>query len=371
MSRSRNRIIIRNQFIILKLFDKLPAGVSKLFARFARVLIGGYLYSIKLEVNNFCHLRCKMCYVPKGKLELPFEVIKKILDQICGYGVRLEILGGEPLLRKDIVDIIRYAKKEAKVPFITIYTNGINITPGIAFELKEAGLDAAIVTFVSYKKEIHDEFTGMEGSWEKMIDGVRNLKKVGIRVYTFTAIQKYNYRDYKDIYYFVKNNLKAGALFYQYIPQKKKDPLMIDPVEWNSIKHWILYEKNSAHMDFVCKFYILTGNACSGGNFVITIKVDGSVQPCPFISDIPLGNIYEHDVWTIFKNRFIQTSLALFKDIPEECNSCTYKSVCGGGCKAGNNKLFGRYNVKDQRCLGPYSHLLQKSDIMDCTPTFF
>ncbi|MBA7547530.1 Antilisterial bacteriocin subtilosin biosynthesis protein AlbA [subsurface metagenome] len=304
-------------------------------------------------------------------MELSIGLIKRILNQIRDCGVRIEILGGEPLLRKDIADIIRYAKKEAKVPFISIYTNGINATPGIAVELKAAGLDAAIVTLVSHKKEIHDEFTGVAGSWEKMTSGIGVLQKAGIKVYTFTAVHKYNYRDYKDIYYFVKNSLKAGALFYQYIPQKKNDPLMIDPVEWSRIKHWVLYEKNREHMDFVRKFYMLTGNACSGGNFVITIKVDGSVQPCPFLSDIPLGNIHEHNVWTIFKNRFGQSLLSGFKDISEECRRCAYKSVCGGGCKAGNNELFGRYNVKDHRCLGPYPGPIRKSEITDRVPAFF
>ena len=104
---------------------------------------------------------------------------------------------------------------------------------------------------------------------------------------------------------------------------------------------------------------------------MLTIKVNGSVQPCPFISDIPLGNIYQDDIWTIYKKRFRLTELLEFKSIPDECQGCSYKSVCGGGCKAGNKNLFSRYNCKDHKCLGPYKKELKREDVIDCVPTFF
>jgi radical SAM protein with 4Fe4S-binding SPASM domain len=369
----KNWFISRVQYKILNFFGKLPdyTFFDRWFARIARKLIGGYLYSIKLEVNNFCTLNCKICYVPKGEMELPYEVITRLLNQIKSYKIRLEILGGEPLLRKDILEIVEYAKQEARIPFVSLYTNGLPATPQISNGLKDAGLDAAIVNLFSHKKEVHDELTGHLGSWDKTLEGIQNLKQAGINVYTFTVIHRLNYQDYKKIYHFVKNELNVHALFYQYIPQEKDDPFMINPHTWNIIKHWLIYEKNKEHGEFVRKFFMLTGNICSGGNFVFTVKIDGSVQPCPFISDIPLGNIYKQDIWTILKNRFRQSLLTKFKCVPEECTNCSYKSVCGGGCKAGNNVLFGHYDRKDPRCLGPYSKPLKKDDIIDCVPTFF
>jgi hypothetical protein len=66
-----------------------------LVSRAARKLIGGYIYSIKLEVNDYCNLRCKMCYVDKLKQDLSDKHIYKLLDSMKGQGIRLEILGGE------------------------------------------------------------------------------------------------------------------------------------------------------------------------------------------------------------------------------------------------------------------------------------
>jgi len=369
----KNWITTRWQYRILNHFGNLPDNsfYARCFSSMARKLVGAYIYSIKLEVNDHCELDCKMCYINKGNRQLPFALITQLLDQIKSYHIRLEILGGEPLLRQDITDIIHYAKSTGKVPFISLYTNGIHATSNLARKLKTAGLDAVIVTLISNQEQIHDAFTGQQGSWAKMIDGICQLKAAGLEVYTFTAVHRYNFQHYQDIYYYVKNELLVHALFYQYVPQHQHDDLVIDPRTWQQIKHWVLTEKNKSQQEFVTKFYMLTGNACSGGNFVLTVKVDGSVQPCPFMSDMPLGNIYQQDIWTIYKNRFRNQELVKFKSVPPECTGCSYHSVCGGGCKAGNKTVHGTYYCRDQRCLGPFYEPVKKQKVTDCVPTFF
>jgi len=371
--KTKNRIFAKYQYSVLKRFARLrhPSFTASLFSTTARKIVGAYLYSIKIEMNDYCNLNCKMCYVPDQKRELPKERIFDLFDQVKSKGVRIELLGGEPMMRPDISEIITYAKRKTGVPFVSLYTNGTQITETSAQSLKKAGLDAVLVTLISHKKEVHDNFTGVKGSWDKTISGIRNLLKAGIATYTFSSIHRENYNDYKDIYQFVKQTLKAHALFYQYIPQKKDDPLMIDPVEWHKIKHSILTEISPEHMGFVRDFYLLTGNACSGGNFVLTVKVDGSVQPCPFISDIPLGNIFNDTIWDIYKKRFRNTELKAFKSVPPECKECAYETICGGGCKAGNMLLEGTYECKDHRCLGPYSDAKEKELLMSDIPTFF
>ena len=370
---TKNRLITRHQYRILKYFAGMPfqSQRSKLFARMARRLVGGYIYSIKLEINDDCNLHCKMCYVDKKHQNLSKALIFSLLDQIRNFGIRLEILGGEPLMRKDIFEIIKYAKTRARVPFISLYTNGTVITREVAEGLKAAGLDAILVTLVSHQAHVHDEFTGSPGSWKKSTEGIRAAQKAGIETYSFTTVHSYNRKHYKEIYRFVKDELKVHSLFYQYISQQKDDPLMINPGDWHRIKKWILLDSNIEHMKFVRDFYLLTGNACSGGNFVFTVKADGSVQPCPFIYDIPLGNIKQQSIWEIFRNRFKCHALKEFKSLPEECRPCAYRSVCGGGCKAGNDKQCKHFNCMDMRCLGPFRQIRNHEDIMADIPTFF
>jgi len=95
---------------------------------------------VKLEVNNACDLSCPMCYTKKGDDLLPMADITRLLDDIGDVGTRLEILGGEPLLRGDLAEIIRYAKERAGIPEVVLYTNGRYADREHSQELREAGL---------------------------------------------------------------------------------------------------------------------------------------------------------------------------------------------------------------------------------------
>jgi len=344
---------------------------AMLFSRMARRLVGGYIYSIKLEVNDYCNLKCKMCYVEDRKTNLAGEHIYRLLDQISGHGIRLELLGGEPLMRKDIFDIIGYAKEKSRVSFISLYTNGTVVDREMAEGLKKAGLDAILVTLVSQREDVHDEFTGMPGSWKKTVSGIRELVSAGIETYSFTTVHSHNKDDCREIFRFVREELGAHSLFYQYIPQQANDPLLIPAPDWHDLKKWILLEENVKHARFVRDFYMISGNACSGGNFVFTVKVDGFVQPCPFIDNLPLGNIKEASIWQIFRRRFRNRELVTFKSTPPECRVCAYESICGGGCKAGNDKQYGHYDCRDMRCMGPFKAMRDKDEVMADIPTFF
>lgn len=370
LPRLKTRLGLRFREPLLKVIDTFPVNsfVSRTYRQTLRHLVGPVVWSVKLEVNNGCNLACKMCYVPKGNDVLPLEDIERLLDDIAGIGTRLEILGGEPLLREDLAEIIRYAKEKARLPQVILYTNATLADREWATALRHAGLDAALVTFISCnEKEVH----AMGGSWNRTLEGIRNLKAAGIEVYTFTAVHAANIHRVKEIEQFVKENLGAHALFYQYIPQEKDDPLIPDNTQWAQVKHWVLYEKNPPHARFVRNFCTLSGSACSGGNFVYTAKVDGTVTPCPFISDIVLGSIKQESIWEIIRKRFTVEMFHEFQSLPAECGECSYSDICNGGCKAGNKALFGHYDRKDPRCLGPWLERSEDDKASDRLPCFF
>jgi radical SAM protein with 4Fe4S-binding SPASM domain len=371
--RQKNRILTRVQFRLLDLFGSLPSQppVAQLYARSARRVVGAYLHSLKVELNNYCNLSCRMCYVPAGQDELPRDQVNRLFDDISGCGVRVELLGGEPLLLPGIAGIVRAAKRRARSPFVTLYTNGTPAEPALCRDLAAAGLDAAIVSLISHDPATHDSFTGHRGSHARTVAGIRHIRAAGIPVYTFTAVHALNAGQYREINRFARRDLDAHAIFYQYIPQVEDDPLLVSARAWADARHWALVEENPDHARCVRRFFELTGNACSGGNFVLTVKVDGSVQPCPFISDIPLGNIAETDIWTIYRERFSKPALVEFKSTPDECRPCAYKSVCAGGCRAGNKAVYGSYARRDGRCLGPHRGPYRSAEVTDRVPSFF
>jgi len=371
--RAKTRLALRLKDPILRTIDRLPIDSlrSRAFRQTLRHVVGGVLWSVKLEVNAACSLSCRMCYREKSSDLLPMADIKRLLDDIAGAGTRLEILGGEPLLRDDLAEIVRYAKQAADVPQVVLYTNALGADKKRVEELSTAGLDAALITLISSDEKEHDAFVGVDGAWQQTLNGIGHLKEAGIEVYTFTAIHNANIHRVKEIYTFVKEELGAHAVFYQYIPQTKEDPLIPDRKQWADVKRFILCETNPDHARFVGSFCTLAGTACSGGYFVFTIKVDGTVTPCPFISDIPLGNIKEQSIWQIVRDRFNVEQFVEFQALPGECRSCSYADICNGGCKAGNVALFGQYDRRDPRCLGPWKGPPQDDAVCDRLPCFF
>ncbi len=371
--RLKTRLALGHQDRILQVIDRhaVESLLSRGFSGTLRRLVGPVLWSVKLEVNNTCELECPMCYVPKGDDLLPIGTITRLLDDIAGIGTRLEILGGEPLLREDLPAIIAYAKGTARLQRVVLYTNALSATAHRAAQLARAGLDTAIVTLVSSNSEEHDRFVGMDGAWRRTVLGIGHLQQARVKVYTFTAVHAQNVDRVKEIRAFVKDRLAAHALFYPYIPQRRADPLALDPQRWAQAKHWILYEANPDHARFFRDFCVLAGTACSGGNFVYTIKVDGTVSPCPFITDIPLGNIADRSIWQIAADRFRNRAFLAFQSLPATCRTCAYARVCNGGCKAGNGLLFGRYDHADARCLGPWNGPIDDAALCDRIPCFF
>jgi radical SAM protein with 4Fe4S-binding SPASM domain len=373
MPRVKTRWGLRQQRHILDIIDRgaIDSLACRTVPALLRRLVGPVLWSLKLELNNACQLHCPMCYVPKGDTLLPFAMIRRLLDSIAEGGTRLELLGGEPLLRDDLSTIIAYAKSVARVPRVVLYTNGIDATPQRSAELAEAGLDTAIVTLVSDTPEEHDRFVGLDGAWRRTVRGIAHLQQAGVRVYTFTAVHASNVGRVRKIHTLVKRELAAHALFYPYIPQRTSDPLALDPDRWAAAKHYILYDASPAHARFFRNFCVLAGTACSGGRFVYTVKVDGTVTPCPFISDLCLGTLAERSIWDIISDRFQNEAFLAFESLPDTCRGCAYAAICNGGCKAGNRLLFGRYDHADARCLGPWAGPADDEAFYDRLPCFF
>jgi len=372
-TRFKTKIMIRSQDLLLRTIGRKVPGfrLQSIIQKFSKRFVSGYPYVIKLDVIDTCNLKCKMCYAKNSGQEVRFSNLLHILKQIGNVPVRLDLLGGEPLLREDICEVIEFAKSHTAIKEVVIYTNGTLATEKLARELASVGLDKAIVTFISHNPQKHDNFTGVADSWHKAVAGIKNFLKVGIKMYTFTALHSENIMDLEDIQKFVRNQLKVTPLFYQYVPQSQNDLLLISPEAWGNAKHKVLYKYSPEHFDYIQHIITFCGRICLGGYYVISIKNDGTVNPCPFIYDIPLGNAFEQNIWDIFASRYKSSKFCEFMSLPEECTGCTYKNLCGGGCKAGNKVLFGNYLKRDSRCFGPWSESISLREMRDRLPTFF
>jgi radical SAM protein with 4Fe4S-binding SPASM domain len=144
--------------------------------RAKRIPLGG-----GIELTFRCNLRCAHCYIDHSDLqkELSYTEICSILDQICEEGcLWLLLTGGEPLLRKDFLDIYTYAKKKGLL--ITLFTNGTLISPEIADYLKEWRPFLVEITLYGITAETYERVTGIPGSLKQCLNGIELLVEKGI-----------------------------------------------------------------------------------------------------------------------------------------------------------------------------------------------
>ncbi|HNX29837.1 MAG TPA: GTP 3',8-cyclase MoaA [Syntrophomonadaceae bacterium] len=115
---------------------------------------------LRISVTDRCNLRCRYCMPEEGiddKLShqniLSLEDYARIVRTSTRAGIRkVRLTGGEPLVRKNLVQLVRYISETPWIDDIAITTNGI-LFPGLAQQLKEAGLNRINISLDSLKEE--------------------------------------------------------------------------------------------------------------------------------------------------------------------------------------------------------------------------
>ncbi len=137
---------------------------------------GLYPMSAQIELTYSCNLRCIHCYClnSQGGNELDTAAWKDIIDRIHAAGAMwLTITGGEPLLRKDFLDIYMHAKKKGFL--ISIFTNGLLLDDAIIARFVECPPFSIEITLNGITKATYENISQVEDSFEPLI---RNVDKV-------------------------------------------------------------------------------------------------------------------------------------------------------------------------------------------------
>ncbi|MEG0371376.1 MAG: GTP 3',8-cyclase MoaA [Clostridium sp.] len=138
----------------------------------------------RISLTERCNLRCIYCmpkgYVPKSESEISREEVNKIISALSTIGIKkVRFTGGEPLVRSDIVDIIKDTKKIDGICDIAITTNAVLLNDKI-HDLKEAGLTRINISLDSLKEETFRGITG--GNLIGILDSIQKAIDMGIFV---------------------------------------------------------------------------------------------------------------------------------------------------------------------------------------------
>ena len=156
-----------------------------------------------------CNLKCIHCYSSNKKSELTTNEIFKIIENLYETGVGLiDFGGGEPLLRDDIFDILSYSKDVGLYTSIT--TNGTLLNKESIKHLKNLNIDHICISLDGFKPETHDYIRNKKGTYDNVINGIKNCKSAGIDTQISTVIMKKNFNELiKHLEETMGNSLKA------------------------------------------------------------------------------------------------------------------------------------------------------------------
>jgi radical SAM protein with 4Fe4S-binding SPASM domain len=325
------------------------------------------------EVTDKCNLKCKFCYAnPRTvseRIEGDISLAKKIIDKARLLNIdHLTISGGEPLLRKDIFEIIKYAKK--RIDEVLMVTNGVLIDQTAAHKLMETGIDVISISIESSHKDIHEELRG-EGTYEKVLTAIDCLKRAGFSKKSINIVATINRKNFHVLHEFSQfaEDLDVNMNFSSFSPVgrgKLQDDLALTVEQYvrfviNSnekgvaeIKENAVGKKDHSSDCTACsKLVPSLKNSCGIVERSLAIKSNGDLVPCHlfFASDDPemiIGSILdtsiEDKLWG-FYDRVVPTV-----DGKEGCKDCNVRYFCGGPCYAPGYFKDGRLNTPHPYC---------------------
>ncbi len=342
---NHNKIIhFRNGYPIYSL--STPALFSKPAANFISRALYRTIQNKNLPnmmsfaVNDVCNATCEHCSFftaveEDGRNVLTLEQAQKLIKEAQALGVSvINFVGGEPLLREDLPEIIRAVNKDFSTTIL--FTNGWHLEEK-APELKKAGLDSIYVSLDAADPEIHDTFRRKPGLFKKALQGIKKAKKLGFSLGISTTItpEAYQKGELDKIIELGKELGIHEVLVFDALPtgRYKNRQDLVDNPDWveEMIQSAWQYNQNP-HYPGVIFFAYFTSHrsvGCSCGTSYFYMSPYGDMMSCDF-NHAKFGNILEEPLWKIWDR---------LTRLPEFCQAKW------GGCKIKDSDFRQRETV--------------------------
>src|SRR5579863_9937072 len=166
------------------------------------------------ELTKGCNLRCIHCRASATELSSPSDLstqaARDIIDEIATVSSPILVLsGGEPLFRSDIFQLARYGTDKGLR--VALATNGTLVTKHVAQMIVDSGVRRVSISLDGADALTHDTFRGIPGAFDAAVQGLRNLKALGMSVQINMTIARHNARQLPQVLELAKR-LGADAL---------------------------------------------------------------------------------------------------------------------------------------------------------------
>lgn len=179
---------------------------------------------LRISITDRCNFRCSYCMPPEGVplLEhseiLSYEELLRVIRILGQYGVnKIRITGGEPLVRKGIVDFIRAVREIETVADLAMTTNG-SLLADTAYQLKKAGLDRVNISIDTHNPRAFSRITG-RGHLADVVQGIESAMEAGLSPVKLNVVVTEVLTE-DDLAYFIQQVYKypIAIRFIEYMP---------------------------------------------------------------------------------------------------------------------------------------------------------
>jgi radical SAM protein len=336
------------------------------------------------EVTQSCDLACKHCRAAAQPIPHPDELTnaegKALIDQIAEMHIPIFVFtGGDPLKRKDVFELIRYAAGKGVQVALTPSATPL-LTRDAIFQFKEAGLVRLGISLDGSTPEIHDAFRGLPGAWARTIQAIEWANEAGIPIQVHTTVSRHNVHDLDNlcnlfeklaivmwnVFFLVPvgrgqlGDLLSGEEFEQVFGKiyelSRRANFQIKTTEAMHYRRYLLqhnleerrmshghghppatahdaashaYEPGTPTADAATRNRSWATRRVNDGKGFVFISHIGNVYPSGFLP-IHAGNVRDTPLADIYRNAPIFKALRNTTRLEGKCGACEYKEICGG-----------------------------------------
>jgi radical SAM protein len=325
-------------------------------------------FTIAWEVTRACAYACVHCradamHTPDPN-ELNTEEALRLIDRLAEFGSPILIFtGGDPMMRKDLHELIAYAAQKGLRCSLTPTATALPTTARLE-KVRDAGIRRIALSLDAPRPEIHDEFRQVKGSWQRTMDILRRAQSIGVSVQVNTTVAKHNVDILNEMVPFLQEvGAVQWSLFFLVPTGRAQAENMISPEQHERVFNWLYDLSKNAPFDIKATaapmyrrvaierkraeqdsgtpvtfqgagFQYADGlnrptRGVNDGNGFLFISHVGDIQPSGFLP-ITAGNVRTDDVVDVYRHSQIFADLRTPDKIKGRCGICEYRDVCGG-----------------------------------------
>jgi radical SAM protein with 4Fe4S-binding SPASM domain len=341
-------------------------------------------YVVSWNLTYRCNLACEHCYLDAGgqpqvddpafadRGELSTEDCRRVVDEIAAFAPEaLTILtGGEPLLRRDILEIVRHAAGRGL--WVVVGTNGVKITANLAQLLAREGVRGMALSLDALEPERHDAFRRVRGAWHNTVQGAGVLREAGLPFIVQTTVGSHNLDQLGALAAFAHDELGASVWNLYFLVQTGRGAFVSDlsPAQYDAVlaelsriqRTWagklIVNAKCAPHYvkqlyaedpeSPFLKTYADGAGGCPAGTHYMGIRPNGDVTPCPYLPVFG-GNLRRSSLAEVWQESTPFVEIRRRAALGGRCGACELNSRCGG-CRARAFGMTGDYLAEDPLC---------------------